>query len=318
MGRSGSGSGRTAKIKKIESLVNHFTIMEHKFLTIEKQSSEKEYDEEIFDLADKELTKEFREAEVKDRVKILMERMIDCASLFLDPNKRPSIETKLFERFGMRPMKIDLLQMEDNKEITVEAYRSALLGGKERSGCSESIGLIYGPTRIFFLPPNEMIKTELDDQDIICTARLSSCSVLMERDGNKITIVHITTPQEVPEAGKKIIKEASAKASQQVVLITPEFSPIRGDKKSAMAAKEFNGWRTILLESLRRYAEVNQVEFKDGDYPYISADAERDRRVSETLVMAGKDFCFTVGYSWETDDRGKTSFVFYPETVHFV
>jgi hypothetical protein len=292
--------------------------MERKFLSIEKQSAEQEYDQGIFDLADKELTKEFSEADVKERVGILMERMIDCVSLFLEPNKKLNMETKLFERFGMRPMKIDLRQMEASREITVEAYRSALLGEKERGGHSESLGLIYGPTRIFYLAPNEIMETEIGDQDIVCTARLSSCSVLIERRGNKVAMAHITTPQEVFEAGKKLIAQAGAKTAEQVVLITPEFSAIQGDKKSELMSKNFNDRRDYLINNLRQHAGNARVEFLVGAYPYISTDAERDRRVSETLVMAGKGFCLTVGYSWETDDRGKSVFVFYPETAHFV
>ena len=278
----------------------------------------KEYDEEIFDFASDKLAAEFKNAEKETRAQILLGRFSDCAPQFLlKPNQRPKRETNLYDRFGIRPMNIDFQKMKNEKQLQIGSYRSVLLGKESWRSNFDSKGLVYGNTKIFYLEPNEIIQATVGDGDIVSTARLSSCSVLVLKNGPAITMAHLTTPQEIIRASKKIIEKAGA-AGSEVTLITPEFFPIQGDEYSELSAKKFTANRNELLETVQQYADASHVKLKTGGYPYISTHAYHDSRIFETAVVASSDTCETFGYSWKLDDNNKTSFDFYPDTKHSI
>lgn len=285
---------------------------------VSSETLAKEFDKETFDAASAELASELTNANQEMRSQILLERFIDCAPDFLSRSQySPRRETKLFDRFGFRPMGMNLEKMESEGLLIAGEYRPILLGKANNQSRLESKGVVYGGTTIFYLAPNELVETEVGEGDIVSTAKLSGCSVLILRGGSKITMAHITTPQEIFDATKTMIT-AGKKVNGEVILITPEFFAIPGNKDSELTAKEFTNKRNALLENVQQFAGAAQIKIKTGGYPYVSADAYRDRRINEMAVVVSKNTCDTIGYAWKTSEDQITTFNFFQDTAHTV
>jgi|GEM_PF-4164666 len=265
----------------------------------------REYESESFAEASGELTREFSQATPEQRRHILMGRFIDCAPALLHSDRyKNSGETEFFNLFGMRPMDIDLYRMQDRDQLVIKPYRAMLLDGKD-TPIIDSRAILYGPTTAYYVAPNELIRVELGDQDIISTAQLSSCTVLILQEGSVVTMAHITTPQEISEASKRLLSQVKSNEAC-LSLIMPEFFPIHDNEKSISRADNFNANRTATIRSVSRVAADAHVPLTVGCYPFISLDAARDRHISETAVVAGKTFCSTIGYTWDIDNDRKS------------
>ncbi len=286
---------------------------------VDINEQKKEFEPELFRDACERLSSEYNEASEDGKRDILISRFIDCASLLIcDWKNRTKKETDFFERFSMRPMWIDIYSARRYEYAKVMRYRESLLhyevvGLKQGT---DSKGLVYGPSNIFMLEPNEMIEVDMKEQDIVVTAKLTGCSVLVLKNGKTTTVVHITTPQEVLEASQKIVDMAT-KTGGQVTLITPEFIPDPNSDIAIADAKIFTDDRDTIVRKLEQeVSKFENVSLQIGGYPYIRYDSVRDRRVFETAVIVGKDFCETIGYNWKINNDDKKELTFFPDTRH--
>lgn len=295
--------------------------MERKFSPIESvipSALAMEYDKEHFASVKSELSNEFARARPENQRSILIDRFVDGASIFLQtPNTSSATETNLFEKYGMRPMKIDLAKMAERKSLEVSKYRTALFGKEEKHFHPDSQGLVYGPSHLYNVAPNELLTVELNDQDVVSTLRLSSCTALVLREKNKVTVAHVTSPSEVFDASKAMIASAHDEDSE-ITVIAPEYKAIPGDAESEQFAARLIKERDELMKKIKDEAESAKILLKIGGYPYISAGIDRDRRVSEAAMIVGKDFCATIGYSWSVDKDNKRQNKFFTDTTRLV
>lgn len=235
----------------------------------------KRWDADFFREAYKKLGREFERANEAERRTMMMDRYYDVTDPYESSGKVSSFE----DHFAMPVPELD---PEDLPRIMKSGSIAAITESDSASHTlTRPVEIFqYGPSRIYSVPPGGWVEIKnLEEQDLIGTTYLTSCTALVAHDGEKYFLAHVLGSK--TEEIRALLTRLREKPSAAIQFIVPFWR-----KKSG---EEVTSWNQRLKNLADEFSVAPQW------YPYIGSSTSEEEGIDWTTVIVGRDFIRSVG-----------------------